>query len=389
MSESEPGRKLVVIGAGMTGRGQVAQLAFESGWRLVFIDRDAPLVELLKRAGAYVVHLVGEKRRDVVINRFQTVHTTDTEGVCRAFTDADLVVTSVIAGNLPDVAQTAAVGLRARFERSARPLDVICAENMPHSSTRLGQLLREAAPDVGERVGTSIGFPDSMIARVVPRAADLLSLYAENYNEWTADAKAFRAGLPDIRGLECVDNQDARLERKLYIHNTGHAATAFWGLLAGHRYIHEAARDPSVAEAIRGAIRESAEAIRLEHGFPRDEIDAYRDALLPRLQDDALPDDLYRVARNPIRKLGSSERIFGPIALCLKHGVIPRHLARTAAAALLVRIPGDVEGDRLGEMVRREGPLGALRDILGDEVPGEISSIIETEYRRLAEENPE
>jgi len=389
MKNNPTQRTLVIVGAGMTGRGQVAQLAFESGWSLVFIERDAGLVGMLARAGRYTVHLVGDAARDVVIDRFEAIHTGDVERVCGAFTAADLVVTSVIAENLSEVARTAAVGLRARFECSPRPLDIICAENMSHSSTHLAELLREAAPDLAHRIGADVGFPDSMISRVVPRAADPLFIYAADYNEWTADASAFRAGIPDLGGLECVNNQDARLERKLYIHNTGHATCAFWGLLAKHQYIHEAARDEDVAAMVRGAIAQSAEAVRLEHGFPADEIAAYRDRFLPGLCSDRLPDDLLRVTRDVIRKLGPGERFFGPIALCLKHGITPEYLARTAAACLVVRVPGDAESRRLAKMLGESGPLGALRQILGHDVPRQIAPIIESEYRRLTQEKAE
>ena len=383
MSEDQGGPTLVIIGAGMTGRGHVGQLAFESGWELIFIDRDADLVDRLRRAGRYTVHLVGADPRDVAVDCLSAIHTSDTDGVRQALRQADLVVTSVHPQNLPDVARNVAGGLAERFEHSAQPLDVICAENMPHSSTFLAGKLREVAPHLGARVGRDIGFPDSMVARVVPKAVDALAVYAENYSEWTTDAAAFRAGFPEIAGLECVHNQDARLERKLYIHNTGHATTAFWGLLAGHRYIHEAARDDAVAAMVGRAIGESAEAVRLEHSFEQAEIDAYRDCLLPRLKGDALPDDLHRVARSPIRKLGPSERVFGPIEQCLRHGIAPEYLARTAAAGLLVRVPGDAESERLASMTSRLGPLGALREILGHEVPDVVSSIIESQYEEL------
>ena len=368
----------------MTGRGHVAQLAAESGWNLILIECDAALVDTLRSASRYTVRLVGADPRDVVIDSFEIIHTSDIEGVRSAFARADLVVTSVRAQNLPDVAGTVAAGLQARFERSPRALDIICAENAPRSSTRLAECVCNVAPDLAGRIGREAGFPDCMIARVVPAALDPLVIYAENYNEWTADAGAFRAGLPQLDGLECVQNQQARLERKLYVHNTGHVTAAFWGLLAGYRYIHQAARDDAVAALVQGAIVESAEAVRLEHNFPHAEIAAYRDGLLPRLRSDALPDELLRVARDPIRKLGPAERIFGPIGLCLKHGLAPDCLPRTAAAGLLVRVPGDPQSEQLAQMMKESGPLGTLRQILGQEVPAAVASTIETEYEKLA-----
>ena len=42
---------VVIIGAGATGRGHVAQLAFESGYRLVFLDKNEGLCATLREVG--------------------------------------------------------------------------------------------------------------------------------------------------------------------------------------------------------------------------------------------------------------------------------------------------------------------------------------------------
>ena len=107
-----PDRRLVLFGAGMTGRGQVAQLAFEDGWSLTFVDSDAALVDLLRRAGSYTAHLLGEQgARDVEIGGYQALHTSETEAIAQAVTAADLIVTSVLEPNLAAVASTLAPAL--------------------------------------------------------------------------------------------------------------------------------------------------------------------------------------------------------------------------------------------------------------------------------------
>ena len=61
-----------------------------------------------------------------------------------------------------------------------------------------------------------------------------------------------------------------RLERKLFIHNTGHATCAYWALRKGCRFVHEGARDPQIIEQVRLAIGQSGSAVAAEHGFARD-----------------------------------------------------------------------------------------------------------------------
>ena len=54
--------------------------------------------------------------------------------------------------------------------------------------------------------------------------------------------------------------------------------------------------------------------------WPED-VRAYEENLMGRLVISALPDDIRRVIRQPIRKLGQEERFVGPLALCEQHGL--------------------------------------------------------------------
>ena len=57
--ERQLSRRLMIVGAGCTGRGHIGELAHEAGWKLVLVDRDADLVRTLRRAGEYTVELYG------------------------------------------------------------------------------------------------------------------------------------------------------------------------------------------------------------------------------------------------------------------------------------------------------------------------------------------
>jgi mannitol-1-phosphate/altronate dehydrogenase len=53
--------KIVVFGAGATGRGHVGLLAWQAGFEVVFVDKKRELVDALARRGRYVVKLYGGK----------------------------------------------------------------------------------------------------------------------------------------------------------------------------------------------------------------------------------------------------------------------------------------------------------------------------------------
>ncbi|GAF93102.1 unnamed protein product, partial [marine sediment metagenome] len=205
------GPKVVIIGAGASGRGHVGQLAFESGYDLVFLDKDLRLTNVLRTAEVYTVRLIGEQTRDVTIDRFTVYHLDETEAFYREFCDASLVLTTVCPPNLSDVADYLRP-LVLRWLSGAGAEDyknILCCENMNNGSTAFKGLLSAGLSALlRDRLEAKIGFPDAMIARVVTAHEDPLLLLAEDYSEWTAARAAFRGPeLPVIGTLRIVGNQ--------------------------------------------------------------------------------------------------------------------------------------------------------------------------------------
>jgi len=381
--------RVLVIGAGATGRGHVAQLAVESGYGVTFVDKDASLCARLRASGAYSVRLVSGHTRTVAIGNFRILHTSEKEDIFTALRDATIVFTAVCPGNLREAAATLREPL-ARWLKAAAPREfknVLCCENMNHSSTSFREYLLEDFPaELREKLERQVGFADTMVARVVARPTDSLSLLGEEYSEWTADKSGFRGpDLPAIRTLELVEDQTRFLQRKLYIHNTGHATFGYLGFLKGYTYIHEAAQDPQIMAVCEKAIEESGWAIQAEYGFTADVIHAYRTALTEKCVSPELPDEILRVVREPIRKLGRDERFFGPIGLLLAHGRMPESLLYGVCGALLARIPGDEQSARIGSLLRRKG-VSCLDELTGINVPAAVLEKIELLLPRVREE---
>jgi mannitol-1-phosphate 5-dehydrogenase len=380
---------VLIIGAGATGRGHVAQLAVESGYRVTFLDKNQSLCARLRASGSYSVRLVSGHTRTVTIDDFRILHTSESKDVYSAFRDSSLVFTAVCPGNLRD----AAAAMRApiiQWLKAAGPHDfknVLCCENMNHSSTTFRDFILEDFPgELREKLERQVGFADTMVARVVARPSDPLLLLGEEYSEWTADRQAIRGpDLPAIRTLELVEDQTRFLQRKLYIHNTGHATFGYLGFLRGYAYIHEAAQDPRIMEICGKTIEESGWAIEKEYGFSAEVIRAYRAALTEKCVSPELPDEILRVVREPIRKLGRDERFFGPVGLMLAHGRLPEFLLYGVCGALIARIPGDEQSSRIGELIRQRG-VSCLDELTGMTVPSAVRERIESLLPRVREE---
>ena len=330
--------KVVVFGAGATGRGHVGLLAWQAGADLVFVDKNPEFVKALKQHGHYTVRLYGDPYEEVEVRGYRVFHSEERQAIAKEIVEAVAVLTAVFDPNLPDVAQTLALAVSdcRRAGRTA-PLNCIACENMMDSSSTLGAHVRSFLRDEDLDYCLSYwGFPDCMISRVVPiPEPDPMVILAENYNEWTARAEAFRGDKPSVlTALELVDNQTARLERKLFIHNGGHAVCGYIGYHRGHQYIHEAVHDPVVAQHVLGALDELGEVVRVKHGFMSESIDAYKKDLVRRGSVPELKDEIRRVVRDPLRKLSPRERLVAPALLAIQYGLPRQWIIKGVVAAV-------------------------------------------------------
>ncbi len=74
----------VVFGAGSVGRGFLGQLFTESGYEVVFVDVDAPLVAALTERRAYTLRLSGiDKVEDLVVSPVRAVDGRETAAVAQ------------------------------------------------------------------------------------------------------------------------------------------------------------------------------------------------------------------------------------------------------------------------------------------------------------------
>ena len=379
-------QKIVVFGAGATGRGHVGLLAWQAGFEVVFVDKRADLVERLRRAGAYTVKLYGERPQKITVSGYRCFPHEPREAIAEELRDATLVLTAVFDQNLADVARTLALGVGV-CRRAGRhvPLNCVACENMMDSSTTLGRHVRGLlSGDDLAWCDQFLGFPDCMISRVVPRPEpDPLVIVAEDYNEWTVRAEAFRGPKPPaLTALELVDNQTARLERKLFIHNGGHAVCGYAGFHRGHRYIHEAVADPVVAEHVLGALDELGDVVRRRHGFSAASITAYKQDLCRRGAVPEMGDEILRVVRDPLRKLSPRERLVAPALLAAEYGLARQWIVRGIVAALKYQHPSDAQSLVLAERLQRDGLPAVLAEVCGVPSDSPLASEIHDAWQR-------
>ena len=371
----------IQFGAGNIGRGFIGSLLSKSGYSVIFADINKNLIAELNSRGEYVVEVVGEERTEETVSPVSGF-LTDDEHLIKAIAEADIVTTAVGPGVLKHIAGTLARGLEERMASGNEvPMNIIACENMLGGSSRLkSEVLNFVKADLRNWIDGRIGFPDSAVDRIVPpmeNTGDMLRVRVEEFCEWIVDETGFVGDIPDVQGMQTARDLMAYVERKLFTLNTGHAITAYLGALHGHRTIAEAISDSKILPIVRGAMTESGEVLILRYGFDRVAHIAYIEKILERFRNPWLKDEVGRVGRQPLRKLGADDRLIKPLRGAIEYGTSYRNLVVGVAAALYFRNDEDDQAEKLKGLMESLDVKTAIPEITSLDDAGIIKAIEE------------
>ena len=310
------------FGAGNIGRSLAGALFSRAGYDVLFVDALPDVVAALHARRSYRVIVKDDlppgAPAEHVIEHVDGIAAQDAAAVADAITRADVIGTSVGANILPRVLAAMAPGL----QRRDRPVSIILCENLQQAATVARATLRQHLPP-DFPLAARVGLVETSIGKMVPirpadaRARDPLEVWGEAYNRIVADRDGFLGKPPEVEGLDLKPHFAAYVDRKLYIHNLGHAVCACEGFLRQHTFIWQAVGDPAVAGVTR-AVMESA-AIALTHRYPEvfsaADLQAHVADLLRRFGNRALGDTVFRVGRDLPRKLAPGDRFVGGLRL--------------------------------------------------------------------------
>ncbi len=389
--------RAVIVGAGNVGRGFLGQLFSESGFEVVFVDVDAPLIAALRSRGAYTLRLANNAgTREVCVAPVTGLLSSDAEGVAEALAGALLAATAVGVRALPLIAPLLAEGIRRRAARArAAPLNVIVCENLPHAAETLrGLVATHLTADERSWCDAQVGFVDTVIGRMVPelpaalRAEDPSLIIAEPYKALPVDRAGFRGAIPAIVGLEPADHFAVYTARKLYLHNAGHAVLAYLGHCKGLMLGLDALDDADIRPILEGALEESLQGIVARYDADERWLRAHVADLLARFGNRALADPISRLARDPLRKLAPEDRLVGAARVAEYGGAVPVCLAWGIAAALRYDEPTDPRAIELQERVASQGAAGVLADLCAIRPDEPLGRAVLERYATLREGGP-
>lgn len=362
-------KQAIQFGAGSIGRGFIALLLCQSGYRVTFADIQEEIISHINRHGCYTVEVLGGRVREILVQPVTAVNS-NSESLLDAFITANLISTAVGPDILKHIAPTIARGIGRRYsEGIEEELNIIACENMVGGSSHLANLVYACLDnDLHSYADRYLGFPDAAVDRIVPpgvNPSDPLRVRVEAFSEWIVDARGFKGDIPAIEGMIPTEQLPAYLDRKLLTLNTGHAATAYLGALRGFRTIDEAIANPEIRSLVEGCMRESGEVLIRRYGFDAGSHSEYIEKIMGRFSEKELSDDISRVGRNPMRKLGREDRFIKPLMGCLEYGSGCEALLMAISAALNYRNPNDSQSVELEKLLSTGNLINALSRITG------------------------
>lgn len=327
--------KLVLFGAGKIGRSFIGQLFSTGGYEVVFVDVYQPVIDELNRRRSYNVIIKSNIESVITVQNVRAVFAGDTDNVIEEIATAGIAAVSVGLNGLKSVIPLIANGLLKRFEnKGAKPLDIIIAENLRNAADFMKHELAKYLPE-SFQLTERVGLIETSIGKMVPvmqkkdMETDMLQVFAESYNTLILDKMAFKNPIPQIDGIAPKENIKAWVDRKLFIHNLGHATAAYLGFLLQPNavYLYEVLDNPKIKEKVRDTMLEAASILLIKYPdeFTIESLTLHIDDLLFRFQNKALGDTIHRIGCDLQRKLGKEDRLSGIIHLAMEYE-LPTHL---------------------------------------------------------------
>ena len=276
---------------------------------------------------------------------------TDQAKIISAIADPDVhIVTLTITEKGYEkgaVAPSVLAAALARRMESRAPLTVLSCDNLTGNGDVLGEAVRAHCTDRGliSWVDDHVGFPNTMVDRIVPRTTardrsvleslagftDASPVVCEPFCQWVIEDE-FRTPRPEweLAGATFVKDVSPYEQAKLRLLNASHSLLAYLGLLKGYEFIHEAIADTGLRSFLLQTLQLE---VRPQVLIPAHmDADAYIESILRRFANRAVPYRTTQVASDGSHKM--RQRIYPTLNAIWSTGAAAPRLELTLCAWL-------------------------------------------------------
>ena len=313
-------KKAVHFGAGNIGRGFIGEILSKNGFEIYFVDTNKAIIDELNTRHSYEIGIASSSPEKIFVSGLFGINNGENpEDVIEAIAQAVIVTTAIGPNILPYIAELVAKGIQKRKEENKQvQIDIIACENMIGGSEFLEKKVAEYLSDSDKvYLANYIGFPNAAVDRIVPgqKHEDLLYVEVEPFCEWVIDEIQIKNKSFKLEGVHYANNLEPFIERKLFSVNSGHATVAYSSAYKGYKTILEGLQHKEILSALKGVQKETRALLlaKWPQYFTEEDLMSYHQMIISRFANPKIIDEVTRVARTPIRKLGYDERFIRPI----------------------------------------------------------------------------
>ncbi len=316
-------KKILIIGAGFSGRGFIGRLLHENGCRITFADINESLVRKLQNAKEYNIYLGAERKR-YKMDGFEACHIEE-RAALDAAVEADYIFVSIGEENLKNLKD---FFQKLSLLKDAAQIQVVVCEN----GLAPKKVLKDALQDTAAR--------QMLISQAVIFCTTIsndkgvsLNILSEDYNSLPYDIDEGLFKLP-FEHFVPETHFDLLLKRKIYTYNCLSACIAYLGYCKGYTNYADAANDNEIKELCHRLKGNLDDVLSREFGVTFEEQSAFSKRALDKFCDRTIVDTIYKNVRNAVRKLAPEERLIGPLRIMIENGKNCDDLCKVIAAAL-------------------------------------------------------
>ena len=348
-------KKFLGFGLGAIQSGLMLLESFKSGnfEKFVIVEINNELVKAVRNGRNTVTVNIATGNAIVKftipdIEIYNPLNSEDIPAINNAIKEADELATAIPSVNFYDVGENSIAKLLAKNIDGKKPQILYASENNNYAAEILFknilQYTDKSHLNNFQILNTVIGKMSGIIQdkKIIKELAlspittgSSSAFLVEEFNHIIIS----KIKLPEFRkGIEVFVEKENLLpfeEAKLFGHNAVHSMLGYLAHLKGYKYMSEIKRDRELWEYGERAFRKESGAFLLrkyktlnEELFTEKGFTFYGDDLLKRMTNPFLRDEVNRICRDPLRKLGYDDRLIGTIREGLKQGVTATTLAK-------------------------------------------------------------